>query len=56
MLEETRAAFEENDIFPPAVLDSQIKKLLAYHDETLRERLTGKVEEIKRLVEEYLYC
>lgn len=56
VLEKNRAAFEENGIFPPAVLDSAIEKLRSYHDETLRQRLTGKVEEMKELVEEYLYC
>ncbi|MBO4555478.1 MAG: glutamine synthetase [Elusimicrobiales bacterium] len=56
VLLECRAAFEQNDIFPPAVIDSAAERLKSFHDETLRERLTGKVEEMKRLVEEYLYC
>lgn len=56
LLEQNRAAFEAYDIFPPAVIDYQVKKLASYNDETLRDRLIGKVEEMKDLVEEYLYC
>ena len=56
VLLQNRAAFEKDDIFPSAVIDSVANRLMSYHDETLRDRLTGKVEEMKKLVEEYLYC
>ncbi|NLH39076.1 MAG: glutamine synthetase [Elusimicrobia bacterium] len=55
-LERNSSVFEKNDIFPKPVIDSTVKKLKSYNDENLSERLFGKEEEIKKLVEEYLYC
>ncbi|MDA8129867.1 MAG: glutamine synthetase, partial [Elusimicrobia bacterium] len=55
-LEKSRAAFEERGVFPPQVIDGAVKRLKAYDDRSLSERLFGKEEEIRRLVETYLYC
>lgn len=55
-LEKNRAAFEARGVFTPQVIDGTIKRLKAYDDRSLSERLYGKEEEIKNLVEEYLYC
>jgi len=55
-LEKHRAAFEARGVFTPQVIDGAIKRLKAYDDRNLSERLYGKEEEIKNLVEEYLYC
>lgn len=55
-LEKNRAAFEARGVFAPQVIDGAIKRLRSYDDRNLSERLFGKEEEIKRLVEEYLYC
>jgi glutamine synthetase len=55
-LEKNRAAFEDRGVFTPAVIDGLVKRLKAYDDRNLSERLFGKEEEIKNLVEEYLYC
>lgn len=55
-LEKSREAFEARGVFPPQVVDGIVKKLKSYDDRNLSERLFGKEEEIKRLVEEYLYC
>jgi glutamine synthetase len=55
-LEKSRAAFEARGVFTPQVIDGMIRRLKAYDDSNLSERLFGKEEEIKKLVEEYLYC
>jgi glutamine synthetase len=55
-LEKHRAAFEARGVFTPQVIDGTVKRLKAYDDRSLSERLFGKEEEIKNLVEEYLYC
>ncbi len=55
-LAEHRAAFEARGVLTPQVIDGAIKRLKSYDDRNLSERLYGKEEEIKRLVEEYLYC
>lgn len=55
-LEKNRAAFEARGVFTPQVIDGMIRRLKAYDDRSLSEKLFGKEEEIKRLVEEYLYC
>ena len=55
-LEKNRAVFEARGVFTPQVIDSVISRLKSYDDRNLSERLFGKEEEIKNLVEEYLYC
>jgi len=55
-LEKARGIFEARGVFPPQVIDSLIKRLKSYDDRSLSEKLFGKEEEIKKLVEEYLYC
>ncbi|MBU2573361.1 MAG: glutamine synthetase family protein [Elusimicrobia bacterium] len=55
-LEADRERYEAEGVFTPAVIDGLVKKLKSYDDRNLSERLYGKEEEIKRLVEEYLYC
>lgn len=55
-LQAHRAAFEARGVFAPQVIDGTVARLKAYDDANLSERLYGKEEEIKRLVEEYLYC
>jgi glutamine synthetase len=55
-LEKNREIFEKNSVFSPQLIDSTIRRLQSYNDKNLSERLYGKEEEIKKLVEEYLYC
>ena len=55
-LEKDRLVYEAHGVFPAAVIDAMIKKLKSYNDRNLSGRLYGKKEEIKKLVEEYLYC
>jgi len=42
--------------FTKEVIDSCAQKLMSYGDKNLSERLYGKDEEIKKLVETYIYC
>jgi glutamine synthetase len=55
-LEKARGSFEARGVFTPQVIDGVIKRLRSYDDRSLSERLYGKEEEIKKLVDEYLYC
>lgn len=50
-----RQFFEKNGIFSPGMIDSAIEKLKSYKDQDLSERLYGKNEEIRVLVEKYLH-
>jgi len=55
-LEQKRALFEKNEIFPKGLIDNSIAKLRSYNDDKLSERLYGKHEEIYKLVMEHLHC
>jgi len=55
-LEKARGIYEAKGIFTPVVIDGIIKRLKGYNDRNLSERLYGKEEEIKKLVDEFLYC
>jgi len=55
-LEKARGIYEDKGVFTPVVIDGLIKRLKSYNDRSLSERLYGKEEEIKKLVEEFLYC
>jgi len=51
-----REIYQQGGVFPPVVIDEIAKKLKSYNDKDLSERLYGKEDEIKKLVEEYLHC
>ena len=55
-LEKSRAMFEKNGIFPAGTIDRFIKMLRGYNDKDLSERLFGKNDEIKKLVDQYIHC
>jgi glutamine synthetase len=55
-LENKRAMFEANGIFPTGLIDSVVTKLKAYNDQKLSEELYGKNDEIAKLVKQYLHC
>ncbi len=55
VLDKKRAIFEADGIFPKGMIDSKIKKLKSYNDKGLSERIYGKNEEIKTLVEQYIH-
>lgn len=51
-----RSIYEKYNIFTPSIIDSVVKKLKSYNDKNLSEKLYGKEEDIRKIVEEYLYC
>ena len=55
-LEKDRAFYENDNIFPKGTIDTFIKKLKSYNDKDMSERLYGKKDEIKKLVDKYIHC
>ncbi|TRX66039.1 glutamine synthetase family protein [Carboxylicivirga sp. M1479] len=55
-LDNKRAIFEQNNIFPERVITHTINKLKAFEDKDLSERLYGKNEAIRELVMEFIHC
>ncbi len=55
-LEKERAFYEKDNIFPKGTIDTFIKKLKSYNDKDMSERLYGKKDEIKKLVDKYIHC
>jgi len=53
---EHREIYERDSIFSPVVIDEIVRKLKSYNDKGLSEKLHGKEDEIKKLIEEYLHC
>lgn len=51
-----RSVFEAKGVFTPQLIDGLVKRLKSYDDQNLSERLFGKEEDIKHLVDEFLYC
>lgn len=51
-----RSCFEKDGIFPAGVIDNIARKLKAFNDDKLSEKLFGNNEEIAKLVKEYLHC
>ncbi len=54
-LRSDRRFYESNSVFPAGVIDGIIQKLEAYHDNNLSQDLFGKVDDIKKIVDRYLY-
>ncbi len=54
-LDELRSVFEKDGVFPSGMIDSLIKKLKAYNDQDLSEKLFGKTDEIQKLVLKYIH-
>ncbi len=51
-----REIYERDSVFSPVVIDELVRKLKSYNDKGLSEKLHGKEDEIKKLIEEYLHC
>ena len=51
-----REVYQRDGVFSPIVIDEIVKKLKSYDDRDLSERLHDSKSEIKKLVDEYLYC
>jgi glutamine synthetase len=55
-LEARRDVYEKDGVFPPGVIDNDIKKLKAHDDKGLSEKLYNKQEEISTLVKKFIHC
>ncbi len=55
-LEECRAYYEAGNVFPPSLIEGQIKKLRSYGDAAVREKVSGDAEAMTALVEKYYHC
>jgi glutamine synthetase len=51
-----RDVFEKDGVFPAGVIDNVVKRLKAYDDKGLSEKLYNKQEEIGALVRQFLHC
>jgi len=51
-----REIYQKEGVFSPIVIDEVVKQLKSYNDKDLSERLYGKEDEIRKLVDEYLNC
>ena len=54
-LSSKRAEFEKYNVFPSGTIDSIIKELKSFDDSGLSEKLYGKNDEIRKLVDTYLH-
>ncbi|HPT31675.1 MAG TPA: glutamine synthetase family protein [Prolixibacteraceae bacterium] len=55
-LEEKRSLFEQNGVFPAGTINDIIRRLKAWQDFGMSERLEGKNDEIRALVEQFIHC
>lgn len=55
-LEVQREYFEKDGVFPAGVIDNVVKKLKAFDDKGLSEKLYNRNEEIRKLVIQFLHC
>lgn len=55
-LQKQRNAFEQYNVFSPAMIDAIIRKLQGYNDRTLRADLQNSPEEMLELVQKYFHC
>lgn len=51
-----REIYEKDGVFPKVVIEGVVKKLKGYNDKDLNKKLQNKAEEIKKLVDDYIYC
>ncbi len=56
VLLQKRSVFEGTGAFPASLLDSVAKKLKAHEDQGLSERVHGKADEIKKIVDKFMHC
>jgi glutamine synthetase len=55
-LEGKRGSFENHNVFPSGTIDMIIKSLKSYNDRGLMQRIHGKDDEIRNLVDKFLHC
>ncbi len=54
-LENNRAFFEKDGVFPTGTIDNFIKKLKSHNDKNMSAELYGKNDEIKKLVDSFIH-
>ncbi len=54
-LDRQRSFYEKDNVFPPGLIDSIVKRLKSFDDKDLSERLYGKKNELAELVNKYLH-
>lgn len=55
-LEAKRELFENNNVFPTNVITHTVEKLKSFDDKDLSERLYGKNDALRELVQQYIHC
>jgi glutamine synthetase len=55
-LEQDAVFYRADGVFPEGTIDSFTRRLKAFEDTHLSERLYKKTEEIEKLVQQYLHC
>lgn len=56
MLDKQRHYYERDGVFPTMIIDRIISDLKRYNDKDLSERLSGKDENLKDLIREFIHC
>jgi len=51
-----REIYQKDNVFSPVAIDGIVKQLKSYEDKDLSERLYGKEDEVKKLIEQHLNC
>jgi glutamine synthetase len=54
-LEKDRQFYEANGVFPRRLIDKTVEKLEAYGDQNLWNEISGKPEQIEKIIMEYLH-
>ncbi len=55
-LENDADFYQREGVFPEGTIENFIKKLKAFDDQSLSERLLNNTEEVEKLVDQYLHC
>jgi len=48
--------YQKDGVFSPVVIEGIVKNLKSYNDKDLSEKLYGKEDKIRKLIDEYLHC
>ncbi|MFH1005247.1 MAG: glutamine synthetase family protein [Bacteroidota bacterium] len=51
-----REIYQKDGIFPSIAIDGIVKKLKSYNDNNLSKKLYNNKDEVKKLIDKYLYC
>jgi len=48
--------YQKDGVFPAGTIENFVKKLGAFEDENLNDKLLSQKDEVKKLVDRYLHC